>query len=65
MNIPMDLNAILTLLYSELRRVDQAILALERLTPIQSGDMASPLKSAAGARPEVLKAEARQRFVAQ
>jgi len=40
----MDVNAILSELHSELRRIDLAILALQRLAPFPIGDM--PTQSA-------------------
>ena len=59
----MDVNAILFELYSELRRVDRAILALQQLAPFGNGHGASPLSSAAhGGRP-ARAAELQQRLV--
>jgi hypothetical protein len=41
----MDVNAILCELYSELRRIDRAILDLQQLAPLGNGHEAGPLYS--------------------
>ena len=59
----MDVNAILFELYSELRRVDRAILALQQLGPFGKGHGANPLSTAArGGRP-ARASELQQRLI--
>lgn len=59
----MDVTSILTELYSELRRVDQAIVALQRLSSFRMERLITASKSPAGASPEALNTQAKQRFV--
>ena len=59
----MDINAILFELHSELRRVDQAILALHDLARFGIGHGASPLNLAAGSSRNAQQTESQHRLL--